>query len=182
MASFLTPTLAFAQTTPATTQDVADLQASIRALLIQLINQLQAQIIALQEKQDQNSTILGAIQSRVDAVVANNTVTSASSAVVATPSTEISAVTYACDGTRIKVVPTISGDYSRGLFHLDEGRGVSGTNWNGGSYWNPKNYPSGFVFYTDEAGVYKYTITLFDSANKELAKRSGDIDVPHCVI
>lgn len=72
LAITLFPTIpTYAQTTPATTQDVADLEATIRQLLLQLIAQLQQQLTDLIASQVQTNQVLGAVQTQVNAVVQN---------------------------------------------------------------------------------------------------------------
>lgn len=59
--------------TPATQQQVADLQSAIVTLLTQLISQLQAQIAELVAQQSATQTQLGAVQAQVETVVDNTT-------------------------------------------------------------------------------------------------------------
>lgn len=65
------PQVTHAQT--ATTQDVADLEATIRALLLQLIAQLQSQLNDLIASQAQTKQAVTAVQTQVNAVVQNTT-------------------------------------------------------------------------------------------------------------
>ncbi len=182
----LFPTVTSAQTfNPASSEEVNALNTKIIELLTILLGQLQQQLADMIAKQAVTDSAVSSIQSKVDTVVQNTT----PQAVYTPPAPQLASVlnlTYICDGSRIKIDVSQNGPYKRGLFYLNSGKGIDGTNYVGGQVWYSKDWPNGFTTYLDQAGDYTVTTSLFNNplddknADNSFLSRTDQINVSQC--